>query len=339
MNKEKRLSNLVREFEGGNQPAAAQQPGALAGLADAFKRLQENINNVIVGKEDVIKLVLAAMISRGHVLLEDIPGVGKTTLAKSIAKSISASYARIQFTPDLLPSDITGSTVYSPKEERFYWSPGPVFANIVLADEINRASPRTQSALLEAMEENQVSVDNETHVLPSPFLVIATQNPHELHGTFPLPEGQTDRFLISISIGLPGRASEQKLIREQLVVHPLESMGPVIDIHQVVQLQTAVRQVKIGDTILNYVLDIVEATRSHEEVTLGASPRASVALVHTCQSLAFIDGRTFVSPDDVQLAATPVLSHRLVLRKHAAHDVGAAAAIINDIVASKRVPA
>ncbi len=340
MKKDRQLSNLARELSGEGDAASAPHARTLADLAEAFNRLQENISRVIVGKEDVVRLVLAALISRGHVLLEDIPGVGKTTLAKSIARSISASYSRVQFTPDLLPSDITGSTVYSPKEERFYWSPGPLFANIVLADEINRASPRTQSALLEAMEENQVSVDGKTHELPTPFMVIATQNPHELHGTFPLPEGQTDRFLISISIGLPGRASEQQLIREQLVVHPLEGLKPVIDVHQIVQLQTAVRQIKVDDSILNYVLDIVEGTRSSEEVTLGASPRASVALVHTCQSLAFIAGRSFVTPDDVQQAAVPVLSHRLVLRKHsAATRNGAAAGIISGILASKRVPA
>ena len=339
MKKDQQLSDLARDVAGEVRTATSSHARTLDDLAGAFARLEENISSVIVGKNDVIRLVLAAMISRGHVLLEDIPGVGKTTLAKAIARSISASYSRIQFTPDLLPSDITGSTVYSPKEERFYWSPGPLFANIVLADEINRASPRTQSALLEAMEENQVSADRETHKLPSPFLVIATQNPHELHGTFPLPEGQTDRFLISTSIGLPGRASEEKLIRDQLVVHPLEALKPVIDFHQVVQLQTAVRQIKVSDNILDYVLDIVEATRSHEDVNLGASPRASVALVHTCQSLAFIFGRSYVVPDDVQMAAAPVLSHRLVLRKQTARNGTAAAALIGEIITSKRVPA
>ncbi len=332
MNNRRRLSGLTRE------PVTAGHSGKLEELAGTFALLKKNISRVIIGKDDVIQMVLAAMISRGHILLEDIPGVGKTTLAKCIARSINASYSRIQFTPDLLPSDITGSSIYSPRNERFYWSPGPLFANIVLADEINRTSPRTQSALLEAMGEQQVTIDNDTHQLPSPFFVIATQNPHELHGTFPLPEGQTDRFLISISLGLPSRLSEEKMIRDQLMVHPLEHLQPVVDIHQIVQLQTAVRQIKVSETVLAYIMDIVEATRSSDEITLGASPRASVALVHTCQSLAFVNGRTFVTPDDVQAAARPVLSHRLVLRRSSTRNNGEAAELIAAIIDSTRVP-
>jgi MoxR-like ATPase len=337
MEKEQQLANLARDQAGDVNPSTSYHAGILDELRHAFTRLRENINLVIIGKDEVVRLVLAALLSRGHILLEDIPGVGKTTLAKSIARSIDASFSRIQFTPDLLPSDITGSTVYSPRDERFYWSEGPLFANIVLADEINRTSPRTQSALLEAMEESQVTVDHETHPLPSPFFVIATQNPHELHGTFPLPENQTDRFMASVSIGLPGRRSEEKLVRNQLIVHPLEHLRPVIDSHQVVQLQTAVRQIKVADNIINYVLDIVQATRNHEQVSLGASPRASVALVHICQSLAFIDGRSYVIPDDVQLAAVPVLAHRLALRNRSAGNDDRAG-IIADIISSRRVP-
>ncbi len=311
---------------------------SFAELTRIFARLHANIASIIVGKEDVVTLVLAALVSRGHVLLEDIPGVGKTTLAKSIARSIAASYSRIQFTPDLLPSDITGSTVYSPKEERFFWSPGPLFANIVLADEINRTSPRTQAALLEAMEENQVTVDRTTHPLPDPFFVIATQNPYEVHGTFPLPEGQTDRFLISLSMGLPDRKSEQRLVREQLVRHPLEKLEPVVDASQIVALQNAVREIKVAESVLGYILDIIDATRNHAEISVGASPRASVALVHTCQGLAFAQGRSYVIPDDVQHAVVPVLAHRVVLKRRSSLRGDDAAGILNGIVASRRVP-
>ncbi|MBE3075303.1 MAG: MoxR family ATPase [Actinobacteria bacterium] len=309
-----------------------------AELGEAFARLHANVCRVIVGKEDIIRTVLTALISRGHVLLEDIPGVGKTTLAKSIARSISATYARIQFTPDLLPSDITGSTIYSPKDERFYWSPGPIFANIVLADEINRTSPRTQSALLEAMEEQQVTVDRATHPLPQPFFVIATQNPHELHGTFPLPEGQKDRFLVSISIGLPNRASEQKLVRDQLVTHPLDELEPVIDAQEVTALQAAVRRVTVAENVLAYALDITTATRSHEAVSTGASPRASVSLMHACQGIAFTEGRAYVIPDDVQRAAVPVLAHRILLGHGTARRNTDTAGVIRDILSSCRVP-
>jgi len=330
--------NLARGLRAKPGPETENPLLSFADPAGIFARLRENIGRVIVGKGDVVTLVLAALVSRGHVLLEDVPGVGKTTLAKSIARSIAASYARIQFTPDLLPSDITGSTIYSPREERFYWSPGPLFANIVLADEINRTSPRTQAALLEAMEESQVTVDRATHPLPDPFFVIATQNPYEVHGTFPLPESQTDRFLISLSMGLPDRPSEHRLVREQLLQHPLEKLNPVVAAAQIVDLQNAVRQIKVADSILGYVLDIVEASRNHADVSLGASPRASVALVRTCQGLAFAQGRSYVIPDDVQSAAAPVLAHRIVLRHRSSLKGEDAAGIISGIVASRRIP-
>lgn len=336
--KDNRSSNLARNLTGrfqGEAESGAIQPER---LNQVFASLQENISRVIVGKDELIRLVLTALISRGHVLLEDIPGVGKTTLAKSIAKSISATFARIQFTPDLLPSDITGSTIYSPKEERFFWSPGPLFANIVLADEINRTSPRTQSALLEAMEEHQVTVDRATHPLPDPFFVIATQNPHELHGTFPLPEGQTDRFLMSLSVGLPDRSNERRMIRDQLVIHPLEQLEPVVDARQILELQAAVRLVKVAESIINYALDIVDATRNHADVIMGASPRATMALIHTCQGLAFGDGRSYVIPDDMQRAAVPVLAHRIMLKRRSSNKGEDAAAIISGILSTRRVP-
>jgi MoxR-like ATPase len=278
-----------------------------------------------------------ALISNGHVLLEDVPGVGKTTLAKSIAKSVSATYSRIQFTPDLLPSDITGSTVYSPKREEFYWSPGPLFANIVLADEINRTSPRTQSALLEAMEENQVTANRTTHPLPRPFFVIATQNSHEVHGTFPLPEGQIDRFLMSLSIGLPDRIDEQQMLRSQLVAHPLEQVEPVVAASRIVELQGAVRQVRVAEKVLDYILDIVNTGRRHKEVSLGPSPRASLALVHASQGMAFSEGRSYVIPDDVRAIAAMVLSHRISPRGKS-RNREQSGEIVTDIVDSCRVP-
>jgi MoxR-like ATPase len=338
MKDNRQVSKLVRGLDADARAGTLSDPHAAAELPGLFARLKRNIGLVIAGKDDVISLVLVALISRGHVLLEDIPGVGKTTLAKSIARSISASYARIQFIPDLLPSDVTGSNIYSPKEERFYWSPGPLFANIVLADEINRTSPRTQSALLEAMGENQVTVDRTSHPLPVPFFVIATQNPYEVHGTFPLPEGQTDRFLISLNVGLPDRVSERRLVRDQLLAHPLDSLEPVVDARQIALLQAAVRRVDVAENVLGYALDVVAATRSHAEVLQGASPRASVALVRTCQGLALADGRDYVIPDDVQRAAVPVLAHRLVLKHRTALRGEAAAELVSGIVASRRVP-
>lgn len=330
-------ANLARKL----RPAPVRRPEDLnerfAVLAENFKRLKHNVGLVITGKDDVINFVLTALIGGGHVLLEDIPGVGKTTLAKSIARSVAATYARIQFTPDLLPSDITGTTVYSPKREEFFWSPGPLFANIVLADEINRTSPRTQSALLEAMEEHQVTVDRITHHLPEPFFVIATQNSHELHGTFPLPEGQMDRFLMSLTIGLPDRLNEQQMLRDQLQVHPLDGIEPVITASEIVELQEAVRQVTITDAVLNYILDIIDNGRRHPEVSLGPSPRASIAMVRASQGLAFAAGRSYVIPDDVQAAALPVLSHRITPRGKV-RTVELAGEIVAAVVAASRVP-
>ncbi|RJQ46419.1 MAG: MoxR family ATPase [Gaiellales bacterium] len=337
MKKNPSAAGLARELDQGPAAPPRISEKDFAGLFENFNRLKQNVGGVIVGKDDVIKLVLVALISGGHVLLEDVPGVGKTTLAKSIARSVSATYARIQFTPDLLPSDITGSTVYSPKREEFYWSPGPLFANIVLADEINRTSPRTQSALLEAMEEHQVTVDRRTHPLPEPFFVIATQNAHEVHGTFPLPEGQMDRFLMSLSIGLPDRVSEQRMLRDQMDSHPLERVEPVVAAGDITALQAAVRQVKVTDPLLGYILDIVNRGRRHAEVSLGPSPRASIALTRASQGLAFTDGRSYVIPDDVQAAAQPVLSHRITPRvKSRTGEL--AARIVAELVASSRVP-
>ncbi|MHB0914489.1 MAG: AAA family ATPase [Thermoleophilia bacterium] len=334
-------NNLAADLTRGLRPVPGGQPDDLTvrfeEYSGNFRKLKENVGAVIIGKDEVVNLVLVALVSGGHVLLEDVPGVGKTTMAKSIAQSISATYARIQFTPDLLPSDITGSTVYSPKREEFYWSPGPLFANIVLADEINRTSPRTQSALLEAMEEYQVSIDRTTHPLPEPFFVIATQNSHEVHGTFPLPEGQMDRFLMSLSIGLPDRLNEQQMIRDQLRSHPLERIEPVITAKEIVQLQQAVLQVTIDDKVLDYILDIVSASRRHPEVSLGPSPRASIALAHASQGHAFASGRYYVIPDDVRAVALPVLGHR-ISPKGRPRTGETAAGVIAAVIASCSVP-
>ncbi|MCL6106281.1 MAG: MoxR family ATPase [Actinobacteria bacterium] len=336
MKKDSQVSHLSRQTPG--KTAASIFPDAAADIQRSFKLLKENVSRVIIGKDDVIELVLVALISRGHVLLEDIPGVGKTTMAKSIAKSIKATFSRIQFTPDLLPSDITGSMIYSPRKEEFFWSPGPLFANILLADEINRTSPRTQSALLEAMEENQVTVDRVSHPLPAPFFVIATQNPYEIHGTFPLPENQTDRFLLSLAIGLPDADSEQQLVRSRLLANPLESLGPVADARTISMLQAAVRRIQVAENVLGYALGIIAATRNHAAVQQGASPRAAVALARTCQGLALAGGRDFVIPDDVQRAAVPVLAHRIIPKRTQSPGSADAARIIMDIVGSHRVP-
>ncbi len=275
--------------------------------------IQANIGRVIVGKLNVIELLLAALLTEGHVLIEDVPGLGKTMLAKSLARSLGCSFQRMQFTPDLLPSDITGVNVFNQKSGDFEFRPGPIMAQIVLADEINRAGPRTQSALLEAMEEHQVSVDGTTRSLPRPFLVIATQNPIELEGTFPLPEAQLDRFLVKLSIGYPEDDEEREVLRRFRSIDPLDQLQSVASSSDVSELIAACRSVYVSPAIETYILALVRSTRGNPALSLGASPRASLALYHTAQSLAAIRGRSFVIPDDVQALIVPALSHRLIL--------------------------
>lgn len=276
-------------------------------------KIVANVEKVIIGKNDEVELALIALICRGHALIEDVPGVGKTMLAKSLARSLGCSFKRIQFTPDLLPTDITGVSVYNQKTGDFVFRPGPIIAQVVLADEINRATPKTQSALLEAMEERQITTDGVTHMLPEPFIVLATQNPIEYEGTFPLPEAQLDRFLLRISLGYPTHEQEVTIIEMQQRAHPVESLGQVVDVAEVLKLQEAVKDVYVDDLIKRYIVSISTATRSHEAVSLGASPRGSLGLFRATQARAMLKDRDYVTPDDVKALAAPVLSHRVII--------------------------
>ena len=304
----------------------------------AARALQDNIGRVIVGKQAAVELLLVSLLSQGHVLLEDVPGLGKTTLAKSLARSLGCAFQRLQFTPDLLPSDITGVSVFNQKSGEFDFRPGPIMAQIVLADEINRAGPRTQSALLEAMEERQATVDGVTRPLPRPFLVIATQNPIELEGTFPLPEAQLDRFLLRLALGYPEGEEEREILRRFRTADPLADLQPVATGEQVIALSAVCRQVHVSDAIENYILGLVRATRDNPAVALGASPRGAMALYRTSQSLAAIRGRAFVSPDDVQLMIQPTLAHRLMPSGQSRLRGKAVADILRDVAAKVPVP-
>jgi MoxR-like ATPase len=277
-----------------------------------IERLIENLNYAIVGKQAAIRLVLVSLLSGGHALLEDVPGVGKTLLAKSLARSIDGQFQRIQCTPDLLPTDVTGTNIWNPQEAKFQFLPGPVFANVLLADEINRATPRTQSALLEVMEEGQVTIDNTTHLVPNPFFVIATQNPVEYQGTFPLPEAQLDRFGISFSLGYPNEEEELQMLQRLQFGGPLQTLQPCITLLEVEELRRRCAQVKVEPVLQQYILALVRATREDDEVTLGASPRGTVALQRAVQALSFLQGRDYAIPDDVKFLTPHILCHRLI---------------------------
>ena len=283
-------------------------------VANLAQRLQENVSRVIIGKEHEIKLVLTAMLSGGHVLLEDVPGTGKTTLAKSLAKSLTCGFARVQFTPDLLPADVTGMRVYNQHSGEFTFIKGPAFTNILLADEINRATPRTQSALLECMEEKQITEGGVTYALAAPFLVIATQNPIETQGTFPLPEAQLDRFLMKLSLGYPQGDEAVALMQRFIAAQPLAELAPVAKAEEIVSAADACKAVRVDVDVMKYMAALVEAARDPEKVRLGPSPRALLALMRACQVWAAIHGREYVIPDDVKALAVPVLAHRIVLR-------------------------
>lgn len=282
-------------------------------IAENATLLRTNIQKVIVGKEEIIDLALIAILSEGHLLLEDVPGTGKTTLAKTIAASLGLSFHRVQFTPDLLPSDLTGIYYYNQKEQEFEYRAGPIMGQILLADEINRATPRTQSALLEAMQERQVTVDIATHHLPRPFLVMATQNPIELEGTFPLPEAQLDRFLMKVALGYPDEESENAMLLRFERSDPLDSLESVIGPEDILEMQQDVREVRVEASVRAYVVNVCRMTREHEDIMLGASPRATMALYRTAQARAAINGRDFVIPDDVKVMAPYVLTHRLMV--------------------------
>ncbi len=301
-------------------------------------RVIGNVDQVIVGKRQAVELVLVALLCRGHVLLEDVPGTGKTVLAKSIARSIGCSFKRIQFTPDLLPSDVTGVSIFNQQSREFEFRPGPVFAQIVLADEINRATPRTQSALLEAMEERQITVDGVTYALPSPFIVLATQNPIEYEGTFPLPEAQLDRFLLRLHLGYPERHDEIAILKRQRQAHPLDSLQPVADIDELLRLQSTITEVYVDDLIEEYIVALVTATRHHEDVYLGASARGSLALYRTAQARAAIRGHDFVTPDDIKALAGAVLGHRMIINPAARIRNVTAGAVLDEILGAVAVP-
>lgn len=326
--------------EGAHTMAVGQQRGvtAVADVAALGRRIVENIERVIVGKRRPVRLTLIALLCEGHVLLEDVPGVAKTMLARSLAASLGCSFARIQCTPDLLPSDITGVSVFNQKTLEFEYQPGPVLNQIVLADELNRATPRAQAALLESMAERQVTVDGVTRKLPEPFMVIATQNPIEHEGTFPLPEAQLDRFLMRLSIGYPSFTDENELLERQRLGHPLDDLRQVATADEVLAAQRAIREVFVHEKVRQYLVRIVHATRRHEELALGASPRASIALYRTSQCLAALEGREFVIPDDVKFVAEAVLAHRVILSSEARLRGRAVEDIIDDVIGGIPAP-
>jgi MoxR-like ATPase len=307
-------------------------------IADVARRLRENVQKVIVGKDEVIDLTLTVVLCEGHILLEDVPGIGKTTLARALATSLGCSFRRIQFTPDLLPSDVTGLSWFNQKMQEFEFRPGPIISQVVLADEINRATPRTQSALLEAMQERQVTIDGVTRSLPRPFLVMATQNPVELEGTFPLPEAQVDRFLMRIAIGYPDEDEENAILERFRLTDPLPALSPVTTPEEVAQLQQERKEVRIVESIRNYIVSVARATRNHTEVELGASPRATLALYQASQAWAAIHERDYVLPDDVKFLAPHVLTHRLMISPQAQLRGRKMEELVADIVAGVPVP-
>jgi MoxR-like ATPase len=308
-------------------------------LFSLSNRLIENIALVVLGKHEVIKLAVVALLAEGHVLIEDVPGVGKTLLARAIAASIDCSFRRIQFTPDLLPSDVLGSSIYHAPSGEFVFKPGPLFANVILADEINRTTPRTQSALLEAMSDRQASIEGHTYPLAPPFIVLATQNPYEFEGTYVLPESQLDRFMLRLRMGYPIRSEERRVVASHRDGEPVESLGAVLSTDEVLQLQRGVRTIQVDDAITDYLLDIVHATRRSEDLHVGVSTRGALTLYRAAQSLALVSGRGYVIPDDIKALAVTVLAHRVVGKSFLqAGEFGASEAIIRDIVDRIRVP-
>ncbi len=308
---------------------------SFAGARQTLETLAKNIESVIIGQRHAVRKLLACFAGSGHALLEDVPGTGKTTLAKTFARSMNAAYTRVQFTPDLLPSDILGVSIFDQRDQSFKLHRGPIFTNILLGDEINRASPRTQSALLEAMGEEQVSIDGVIHLLAQPFFVIATQNPADFHGTYPLPESQMDRFAMCFSMGYVGIRDEVAILTSQLLEHPLEKLSACCDLRDALELRRAVRHVRISDEIKNYIVSLTAATRIAPGVRLGASPRASLALMRCAQAFSLMDGNDFVTPEAVQEAALPVLAHRLGMERQAPHSRESA---VQNAMASLPVP-
>ncbi len=321
-------------------PTSELDAAELDKLAPLLDRLIENVGRVVMGKPDVVRMVVVALMAEGHVLIEDVPGVGKTLLARALAASIDCRMNRIQFTPDLLPSDILGSSVYNATTSEFIFKQGPLFTNVILADEINRTTPRTQSALLEAMSDRQVSVDGKTYELELPFLVLATQNPFEFEGTYVLPESQLDRFLIRVRMGYPDPEVEREILNAHRPGEPVEGLKPVLSKDEILKMQRAVRSIKLDDAIANYLLEIVRATRSSEELNVGVSTRGALMLYRVAQAHAFVSGRSFVIPDDIKLMALPVLAHRVVGKSFLqAGEFNASEGILRDLIDQIKVPA
>jgi MoxR-like ATPase len=317
----------------GNGPQLKEHP------TDLLERFRENVAGVLLGKPEVIQMGLVALLADGHLLIEDVPGIGKTLLAKALARSLDCTFHRIQFTPDLLPSDLIGTTVFHQPTSEFVFKPGPLFAHVVLADEINRATPRTQSALLEAMSDRQVSMDGQTWPLGPPFLVLATQNPYEFEGTYPLPESQLDRFLLRCRIGYPDRAAEREILTRHREGEPIDQLEPVLTGADMVRLQHLVRTIRMEESLNDYILELVEATRKHPDVYLGGSTRAALALYRASQALALLEGREYVVPDDIKRLALPVLAHRILAKSfRQGSRVDSAERIVSDIIEQTAIP-
>ncbi|MBI1850642.1 MAG: MoxR family ATPase [Planctomycetes bacterium] len=309
-----------------------------ANAATRLHRLRENLESVLLGKPAAVRLAIIGLLGRGHLLLEDVPGVGKTTLAKALARSIGGTFKRVQFTSDLLPSDIVGASVFVPGDRALRFEPGPIFTHVLLADEINRTPPRTQSSLLEAMDEHTVTVDGETRALPDPFFVVATLNPTESAGTYPLPDSQLDRFFLRFEIGLPDPTTEAEILERHRDARPIDALGPCLEPADVLDLQAATRHVHVAEPLRRYVLDLVSATRRHPRLEAGASPRASLALYRAAQAAALLDGRDHAIPDDVKALATPVLGHRVVRRGETTSRRVGAADVVDEIVENTSIP-
>jgi len=310
----------------------------ISSVQDLGNRLKMNLSNVIIGKDETIALTIVAFLCQGHILIEDVPGVGKTMLARSLAKSLGCTFKRIQFTPDMLPSDVTGVSIFNQNTREFEYRPGPLMAQIVLADEINRATPKTQSALLEAMEERQITVDGTTYGLPVPFMVLATQNPIEYEGTFPLPEAQLDRFLMRIDLGYTSLSNEIKILEQQKVIHPILALEPVINIDEILAAQETIKHIHVSDPVKRYIVEIVRETREHPEVYLGSSPRGSLGLFRAGQARAALNGRDYVLPDDVKILAPYILPHRVVVSPAARLTDINSTKIVREILDSLPVP-
>ena len=307
-------------------------------IQEFSKRIIENLEKVIVGKKDVLEFVTLSLLAQGHVLIDDVPGVGKTMLAKALARTLGCDFKRIQFTPDMLPSDVTGVSIFNQLTKQFEFRPGPVMTNILLADEINRATPKTQSALLEAMEERQITVDGITHIINEPFIVLATQNPIEYEGTFPLPEAQLDRFFMKIQIGYPSLLDEVRIIEEQQIQHPLETITAITDVNEILSMNKIVKNVYVSTSVKKYIVQIIRSTRENKEIYLGCSPRGSLALSRAGQIFAAMSGRNYVIPDDIKYLADSILGHRLIIQPTSRLKNVTPAAVIADILFDTQVP-